>query len=52
MERALAETRVQGRGVHTTTDFHRRILRHPAFRAGTHGLDLVDGLDATEDTSS
>ncbi|HEX5741502.1 MAG TPA: acetyl-CoA carboxylase biotin carboxylase subunit [Pilimelia sp.] len=44
MERALTELRVQGRGVTTTTEFHRRILRHPAFRAGTHSLRLVEEL--------
>jgi acetyl-CoA carboxylase biotin carboxylase subunit len=49
MDRALAEVRVDGRGVATTADFHRAVIRHPGFRAGTHDLHLIDELsrDAT-----
>jgi acetyl-CoA carboxylase biotin carboxylase subunit len=46
MERALTEFQISGRGVVTTVDFHRSILRHPAFRAGTHATDLVDQVTA------
>ncbi|MGH3917543.1 MAG: acetyl-CoA carboxylase biotin carboxylase subunit [Pseudonocardiaceae bacterium] len=50
MDRALGEFRVEGRGVVTTVGFHRSILRHPVFRAGTHSLDFVDQF-LTEPTS-
>ena len=26
----------------TTRDFHRQLMRHPVFAAGTHRLDFVD----------
>ncbi len=44
MDRALGEFRVEGRGVVTTVDFHRSILRHPVFRAGKHSIHFVDQL--------
>jgi acetyl-CoA carboxylase biotin carboxylase subunit len=40
MERALAE--FDCTGVSTTLDFHRQLLRHGVFRAGTHRLDFLD----------
>ncbi len=40
MDRALAEFAVTG--VETTIDFHRSLLAHPRFRAGTHRLDFLD----------
>jgi acetyl-CoA carboxylase biotin carboxylase subunit len=40
MERALAE--FDCTGVATTLDFHRQLLRHDVFRAGTHRLDFLD----------
>jgi acetyl-CoA carboxylase, biotin carboxylase subunit len=46
MDRALGEFRVEGRGVVTTVDFHRSVLRHPVFRAGTHSVHFVDQLMA------
>jgi acetyl-CoA carboxylase, biotin carboxylase subunit len=42
MDRALSEFRVEGRGVATTIDFHRAMLRHPDFRAGKHSIHFVD----------
>ncbi|HEY8340034.1 MAG TPA: acetyl-CoA carboxylase biotin carboxylase subunit [Egibacteraceae bacterium] len=42
MQRALDEFRVDGPGVKTNLDFHRRVLAHPAFRAGSHATDFVD----------
>jgi acetyl-CoA carboxylase biotin carboxylase subunit len=44
MERALAELRVAGPGVHTTTDFLRRVLADEEFRRGTHHTGLVSRL--------
>ena len=41
MDRALSELRVNGPGVRTTTDFLRRVLAQPRFRAGTHATSLV-----------
>ncbi len=54
MERALAE--FDCTGVSTTLDFHRQLLRHGVFRAGTHRLDFLDryltphGVLEAEDT--
>ena len=42
MDRALAEFRVRGPGVHTTSEFLREIVRHPVFRAGEHSTAIVD----------
>ncbi|ONI90824.1 acetyl-CoA carboxylase biotin carboxylase subunit [Actinosynnema sp. ALI-1.44] len=44
MDRALAEFRVRGPGVHTTSDFLRGVIDHPAFRAGDHNTALVDRI--------
>jgi len=41
MRRALGELRVEGPGIRTTIDFHRRVLAHPAFRDGRVTLDFV-----------
>ncbi len=46
MGRALTEFVITGRGTVTTVDFHRSILRNPAFRAGTHATDLIDQIAA------
>jgi acetyl-CoA carboxylase biotin carboxylase subunit len=43
-DRALAEFRVAGDGVHTTADFLRTVLAHPAFRAAAHTTGLVGEL--------
>ncbi|UGY94214.1 acetyl-CoA carboxylase biotin carboxylase subunit [Streptomyces gobiensis] len=40
MRRALAEFEVTG--VRTTLPFHRQLMDHPEFVAGTHRLDFVD----------
>ena len=40
MQRALRE--FDCAGVSTTLDFHRQLLRHAVFRAGTHRLDFLD----------
>jgi acetyl-CoA carboxylase biotin carboxylase subunit len=44
MDRALREVRVRGKGMACTAEFHRAVLRHPAFRAGDHTVHLVDDL--------
>ncbi|WP_067491899.1 acetyl-CoA carboxylase biotin carboxylase subunit [Actinomadura hibisca] len=44
MDRALAELRVTGPGVHTTTGFLREVLAHPLFRAAKHTTGLVDTM--------
>jgi acetyl-CoA carboxylase biotin carboxylase subunit len=41
MDRALAEFRVRGRGVRTTAEFLRDVLRDPDFRAGEHSTAIV-----------
>jgi acetyl-CoA carboxylase, biotin carboxylase subunit len=41
LDRALAEFAVAGRGVRTTTDFLRRVLADPSYRAGTHTTSIV-----------
>ena len=46
LDRALAEFRVRGPGVATTTDFLREVLADPAFRAAEHDTGLVDRLQA------
>ncbi|GLW06806.1 acetyl-CoA carboxylase biotin carboxylase subunit [Microtetraspora sp. NBRC 13810] len=43
-DRALEEFRIQGRGMHTTTDFLREVLENPVFRAAKHTTGLVDNL--------
>ncbi|MGH3624679.1 MAG: acetyl-CoA carboxylase biotin carboxylase subunit [Sciscionella sp.] len=42
MDRALDEFRVAGVGVHTTSEFLRSVIRHPAFRASQHSTAIVD----------
>ncbi|MFI9812616.1 acetyl-CoA carboxylase biotin carboxylase subunit [Saccharothrix variisporea] len=44
MDRALADFRVRGPGVHTTAGFLRDVLRDPAFRSGEHSTAIVDRL--------
>jgi acetyl-CoA carboxylase biotin carboxylase subunit len=44
MDRALAETRVGGRGVRTTVAFLRDVLRHPLFEDGKHTTGFVEQL--------
>lgn len=43
MDRALAEFRIRGPGVHTTRDLLRDILADPVFHLGTHTTSLLDG---------
>ncbi|UGQ10799.1 acetyl-CoA carboxylase biotin carboxylase subunit [Yinghuangia sp. ASG 101] len=40
-DRALAELRVEGRGVHTTAAFLRRVIARPEFTSATHDTGLV-----------
>ncbi|MGC5021000.1 acetyl-CoA carboxylase biotin carboxylase subunit [Micromonospora sp. DT47] len=47
-DRALQEFRVVGKGVHTTQEFLRDVLRDPAFRAAKHTTDLVDTMTRQE----
>ena len=42
MDRALAEFRIEGPGVHTTIPFHRRVLEHPTFRKGDLATDFLE----------
>ncbi|SDD18783.1 acetyl-CoA carboxylase biotin carboxylase subunit [Actinokineospora iranica] len=50
MDRALAE--FDCAGVATTIGFHRALMAHPRFRAGTHRLDFVENhLTATGELS-
>jgi acetyl-CoA carboxylase, biotin carboxylase subunit len=44
MDRALAEFRVSGPGVHTTTSFLRAVICNPAFRSGHHNTTIVEQL--------
>ncbi|MEU4831035.1 biotin carboxylase N-terminal domain-containing protein [Streptosporangium sp. NPDC023615] len=41
MERALAEFRIEGRGIRTTKGLLRAVLADPAFREGTHTTSLL-----------
>lgn len=47
MDRALAEFRIHGPGVHTTAGFLRRVMRDPVFRAGKHSTAIVDEIRGT-----
>ncbi|TCK22089.1 acetyl-CoA carboxylase biotin carboxylase subunit [Pseudonocardia endophytica] len=47
MDRALAEFRVDGPGVRTTSGFLRRVLSDPQFRAGEHDTGIVERLLAS-----
>jgi acetyl-CoA carboxylase biotin carboxylase subunit len=42
MDRALAELRAEGPGVHTTAALHRALLRHPDVLADRHDVQFVD----------
>ncbi|PWW22028.1 acetyl-CoA carboxylase biotin carboxylase subunit [Geodermatophilus normandii] len=42
MDRALAELRVEGPGVHTTAALHRALLRDPDIRADRHDVQFLD----------
>ena len=42
MDRALAEMRVEGPGVHTTIALHRALLRHPDVNADRHDVQFLD----------
>jgi acetyl-CoA carboxylase, biotin carboxylase subunit len=44
MDRALAEFRVRGRGVHTTSGFLRGVIQNPVFRSGDHSTAIVEQL--------
>ncbi|MBE1530497.1 acetyl-CoA carboxylase biotin carboxylase subunit [Actinomadura algeriensis] len=44
MDRALAELRVTGPGVRTTTGFLREVIGHPLFREAKHTTGLVDSM--------
>lgn len=52
MDRALAEFRVAGPGVHTTVEFLREVIRHPAFRSARHSTALIDTVLADDQNSS
>jgi acetyl-CoA carboxylase biotin carboxylase subunit len=42
MDRALAEMRIEGPGVHTTIALHRALLRHPDVNADRHDVQFLD----------
>jgi acetyl-CoA carboxylase, biotin carboxylase subunit len=44
MDRALAEFRIRGPGVHTTNGFLREVMRNPVFRSGDHSTAIVEQL--------
>ena len=46
MRTALAEMRVEGRGVVTTRDLHLQVLSDPVFQAGQHHTGFLDGATA------
>jgi acetyl-CoA carboxylase biotin carboxylase subunit len=52
MDRALAEFRVSGPGVHTTIPFLRRVLADEHFAAGTHDTTIVGRLTGRSDHPS
>lgn len=51
MLRALGEFTITGDQVITTTGFLRRVIGHPAFRAGLHTTDFIDQFLASEAVS-
>ncbi|WP_436788085.1 acetyl-CoA carboxylase biotin carboxylase subunit [Yinghuangia sp. YIM S10712] len=51
-DRALAELRVEGRGVHTTAAFLRHVMSHPEFTAATHDTGLVAKVLAADGDTS
>ncbi|WP_067804790.1 acetyl-CoA carboxylase biotin carboxylase subunit [Nocardia beijingensis] len=52
MRRALAETRIRGRGVATTAEFLHDILDHPRFRAADHDTALIGTLTTVSRVAS
>ncbi|MEU9887720.1 acetyl-CoA carboxylase biotin carboxylase subunit [Sphaerisporangium sp. NPDC051011] len=50
MARALDEFQIEGRGVHTTIELHRRVLEHPDFRAGSVTTQFLDQYLSTNGT--
>ena len=42
MHRALAEFRIEGRGVKTTIPFHQRVLANERFRSGDVSTDFLE----------
>jgi len=44
MDRALAEFRIGGPGVHTTAPFLREVIGHPLFREAKHSSGLIDQI--------
>jgi acetyl-CoA carboxylase biotin carboxylase subunit len=52
MDRALAELRISGPRVSTTTSFLREILAHPLFADSKHTVSLVDQVLAADSPAS
>jgi acetyl-CoA carboxylase biotin carboxylase subunit len=48
MDRALAEFRIDGRGIKTTIPFHRRVLADERFRSGDVSTDFLEHFMADE----
>src|ERR671930_1853309 len=48
MQRALAEFRIEGRGVKTTIPFHQRVLANEQFRAGDVSTDFLEHFMAEQ----
>ncbi|WP_432482226.1 acetyl-CoA carboxylase biotin carboxylase subunit [Kineococcus esterisolvens] len=46
MRTALAEMRIEGKGVTTTRDLHLQVLGDPVFQAGKHHTGFLDGATA------
>jgi acetyl-CoA carboxylase biotin carboxylase subunit len=42
MQRALGEFSISGPGVHTTIEFHQRVLAHPVFQSGEFSTDFIE----------
>jgi acetyl-CoA carboxylase biotin carboxylase subunit len=49
MDRALAEFRIDGRGIKTTIPFHRRVLADERFRSGDVSTDFLEHFMTEED---
>jgi acetyl-CoA carboxylase biotin carboxylase subunit len=52
MDRALAEFRIDGRGIRTTIPFHRRVLADERFRSGDVSTDFLEHFMAAEDPAA
>jgi acetyl-CoA carboxylase, biotin carboxylase subunit len=52
MDRALAEFRIDGRGIRTTIPFHRRVLANERFRSGDVSTDFLEHFMAAEDPAA